>query len=872
MRRGSKPVIDWKTRVRSFVGTWPMWVAALALGSVLAGIAVGVWHPQTYDRENLPKGNVVTTPGGAPVTDITEENVHRQIFSNGEPAVSGNSPCPQGNVTSKLTTTVSADQSLVIASSLHVTVTGVLPAHPPLNLNDPNEMRMLAICFIATDADIKSINWSDGKLDADLDLSNGTVAWNDAIGWTDRFGYTNQLLKNTLSLGHSTLTVNVCEPHDEWDGAGGLHITTGGPRTICVPGADTTVLVRVKRPVEKLESTPFPTSQQTTDDYADSTWQFAGPMPPVTVTLNVPKNVTATSWLYWSRSRNFEMSFIHSWASVDLYYIADSSAIWLALIAAAVLLRGKQATGELLDPTRRLVLIVLAGLLLGFEIRALGYLMNNIGSGIIAVITWGLLAVAAGPKRLLPVIAVLSAAALTPFCWLAISPPGDEAISLILTEFCLAFVLLVVTAAWCVWTQIVTLFDLANLGPGTAIWHERYRQVIFCLVVAAFMFAVGFPIGEVLTIQASGVAGSVANNLIWSAGVAFRPALEWVSLLLAISYLAGYLISRPPGTIAAPRKRSWGGRVQWVRVCDRAVAAMLALILCLSAPWTNRFALDAVIPVWVLQFGILWLGFGLLTSSAGLRALRRRRNPRLTYLLQAATATPPNEATTSDGGAFEAVGVTPVATRDQKAGSRLLILGSQPGRLANARAAAQIASVIAIIPVAYLIWTTLANLGQLNTNTGILIVALVAILEFARWVVSGFVFGYLYPKLPGRIGPLKGLSFAAIWTLSCVGPLGVAQISGSNLAHETFYRIAQFALFAIVLAVLVDLNTVRSAGGTWRDLHKVYDLQNYAELAAAIAPAALLALTVAQQIMAGSGIQVAQTLVSGITSVLNGPG
>ena len=48
---------------------------------------------------------------------------------------------------------------------------------------------------------------------------------------------------------------------------------------------------------------------------------------------------------------------------------------------------------------------------------------------------------------------------------------------------------------------------------------------------------------------------------------------------------------------------------------------------------------------------------------------------------------------------------------DPEAGSRLLVLGSQPGRLANAKAAAQLASIIAIIPVGYLIWTTVPKAG-----------------------------------------------------------------------------------------------------------------------------------------------------------------
>ena len=243
------------------------------------------------------------------------------------------------------------------------------------------------------------------------------------------------------------------------------------------------------------------------------------------------------------------------------------------------------------------------------------------------------------------------------------------------------------------------------------------------------------------------------------------------------------------------------------------------MILCLSAPSTSRFAVG-FIPVWVLQFGVLWLAFTLLGGSVRARRSARRSDPRRARLLQAAIgATPANEPPTKPPDEqIHASGIG-VATNesDPKATSRLLTLGSQPGRLANAKVTAQFASIIAIIPVVFMVATTLSEFGdRLGTNTGFLIVALLAVLEFARWVVSGFVFGYVYGKLPGRIGPVKALSFAAIWVLSCVGPLVVAQVSGSDLAQQTIYRSAQFALFSIVLAVVVDLKAVGSAGGGWR--------------------------------------------------------
>jgi hypothetical protein len=91
---------------------------------------------------------------------------------------------------------------------------------------------------------------------------------------------------------------------------------------------------------------------------------------------------------------------------------------------------------------------------------------------------------------------------------------------------------------------------------------------------------------------------------------------------------------------------------------------------------------------------------------------------------------------------------------------------------------------------------------------------------------------------------------------------------GLDVSQQLIYRSAQFALFVIVLAVLIDLATIRSAGGSVRDLQKVYALQNYGQIAAAVAPALALAVTVVKELMAGSGLEVAQAFLNGISAVI----
>lgn len=881
MRLPSRPLLTWTAKLRSFAGTWSMWILIIAAGSVLAGMAVGQMPVPDDDTSHTVKPNIgsnsgslpgAETPGGAPGADISLERAHKDAFARTAMDSGYVQDCPlAANIVSDLVVTMDVDRSLLIASSMHLTATGVTPPNPPSDLNQwlqrPDGARVFAGCFIATDADINSIVWADGKLDANIDLK-----WNDNPHAP--IGYTNKVIETNLYKSNALLTVDMCAPHPEW--ASGLRLS-------CIIGAQSTVVVRVPQPLRNSISAPVPASQQFKDGYFETTWHFDGPMPRLNVVLDAPPGVLASSWLYWNRGHVVQMPALGS-ASIDWYYIFDSSAIWLALLTAAVLLRGKRSAARH-SSARRLILVVVAGLLLGVEIRGLGRLNEAYSNGLIVILCWALLAVAASGRRRAVAVLAISAVALIPFGWLALADElGTAMVQGLQVWFSIALLSLVTVAAWALWTQIRTVTALAGLDQDGSTWRQVYARLVDAIMVAAFMFGIGFPFGEIL---ASGdspfVLARLSSDLVWSTGLLFRAPLAWISLLLAISYLAGYLVERSTAA-RSPAWRRDGRKARWIRVANRAVAAILALLLSLSAPWTARFAIG-FLPVWILQFGVLWLAFSHLNASAPARRPARPHKPRRVRLLSAAIGTPPVEAMASAAPAAPRDGAPAVAAPhdapaavaaavkpNSRATGRLLALGPQPGQLANAKSAAQVAAVIAIVPVVYILWTALKQFGdQLNTSTEYLTVALLALVELVRWLVSGFLFGYLYRKLPGRIGPIKALSFAAIWVCSCLGPLVIAQISDSGVNQQVIYRSAQTALFSIILAVIIDLQTIRSANGTWRDLRKVYDLQNYGEVVAALAPAVLLVLTLAQQINAGSGEEVADTLLNGITSVLKGP-
>jgi hypothetical protein len=203
-------------------------------------------------------------------------------------------------------------------------------------------------------------------------------------------------------------------------------------------------------------------------------------------------------------------------------------------------------------------------------------------------------------------------------------------------------------------------------------------------------------------------------------------------------------------------------------------------------------------------------------------------------------------------------------------GHKLLQLGARETVFENAQLAAKHAAYLAVPLILYFVWTTLGELAnKLSLSLGALLIVIGLIAEAARWVITGFVFGYLYRRIPGHIGPVKALWFAGLWMLSGLAPTAIARGFTVDQTQEFVYRSAQLAVFVIALAVLIDFSTIKAAGGTWRDLRPVYAWQNYSEAVAATAPLALLVVTLAQQIQAGSGFEVAKSFLSGIQSVVH---
>ncbi len=790
-------------RVRSAVGrTWTFWVA---VASLFVAIAAG-WAQQP------PNDAVLLEPTG--------------------------DDCPHWEqLTATMTTTVRATDRVQLVNDLHLTMTGVTPANPLIdeNLRRPDIPNDFATCFIPHSAKIKSASWSDGTIDAVFELAPH-----------------DQTVSVELTPDHSSVVIDPCRPLDDlWIPA------------LCNADSSNTIVVRTQKPISTLLAVPFPTKIETGDGYVETSWRFTGSMPPLTLDLDVPFDVMATSWVDSPHGRYFAGPFAGSGITVDLQYVFSAVAFWLAIaVTAWVLRRTERGVRWWSRVNPRILLLGAAGVLLGFELTDFGNLTANIALGFVNVAVWAILSFAMAPRKWLPFVTATATAAWAILFYLAKTSTEQATVQALLLLYCALLLVLVGTGAWALWRQVRTTFSLTHVGNTVTSWQRLYGTVVQCLVVGAFMIAVGFPVGTVLNRGGYryDMAESLALNLTWSTGILFRAALAWTTLLVLVSFLVSYAVSHA------------------AHVYRPVMPAVMAVMLSLAAPWTDRISVSVVLglPVWLLQAGILYVAFNRLIKPRAMTPAAPTASN--SHLLKEATqqlehASNGHEQAQRTGARAAGSSETappprpPAAVR--RAQQRILALGPQRNRLENARSAAQVASILAIVPVVYLSWTTIGTLGgRLSDNTGMLIVALFAVLELVRWVVAGFTFGYFYTDLPGRIGPVKALTFSAIYIASCTAPLMLAQAIGHDFRHEALYRGAQFALFAIVLAVVYDLWSVRLRGGDWQELQRIYDLQSYGRVTAAVAPAVLLVITLAKQIAAGSGFDVADSLLGGITNVL----
>lgn len=681
-------------------------------------------------------------------------------------------------------------------------------------------------------AKLQKLDWANDVLTARITLPHGTYLLppDDPPPIGIDFG-----------AGDATLTVDPCRAEP-------------GTSIMCKPGSASTVQVtvanRFKPQSDRPSAVPIPAHiDETGDGPTTYQWIFDGPPRAVTSSIGLPPLTAAVDSLTTSGAQISAASTGDYEIRVNLNMLAFSMSAFLTLVFSAVALRSTGAG-------RPLVLLALAlALLAGLDIYRRTAGGTDIGHSVVAAIGWTLVISASSPSTKVKTAgASLLISALAGVALLEYTVGNAGLTSTVTITLAAACTALSVLGAIALWRLATTVFQLRSDDHDT---DFGFRSLVNVVGIVGLCTVIGYLAGTAwagvaLADQQGTIIGLVINFAQGSGAVAVRQ----LAGLTVVAFIVRKALSHndADGAISA-----------------RAMALMIAL----AAPWSANAGtfLVAILPMWLFQVFVLNTGINMLRMSHTVPAdlATVHSSELLAIAAGRSTRTPCHSLADEivlENGHTVAAAPEPVRISGTHAAELLLYRGLAANQLDNARRIATWGGYLAVVPVAYFLWTTLGEISSENLEFRVLTIVLALLVEAARWIVGGFAFGYLYRVLPGRIGPVKALWFTGLWALSAVIPTAIARGLDVDLTQQFIYRAAQFALFVIVLAVTADLLAIRAAGGGFRDLRSVYSLQNYGEVAAAVTPALLLALTLAQQIAAGSGFEVANAFLSGIGGVL----
>lgn len=774
-------------------------------------------------------------------------------FQNQTPAAAAGAlagkPCPTArDISSHAVVVVSEKGSRVdINSTLEVRLRNVDPPDP----DSAHPAGLVSTCLLPrAQASLQFLDWSKGSLTARLGLSPVAV-----VGARRPDDFWSPVIAETGSL-HSTLKVALCDQPgpNEFDLTG-----VYGEPLVCNRHSQTIIEVRVPTTPQTPNSLnppsfepapqPFPQHLERKDNNISYIWSFPGPPPttPVTVTINLPFQGFAAESLNrppLHLARHFNVRFFAYSLFPFLALLIGWLVLWRSLtgwrllgFALAVLVLGNLRLPEVPVLYKWEIGLTIAWWIVVLSVaRTWRWAVTGTVAAAIAC-----LALVLGDKPL-PRAAAVPAASLrlgnhTKF------PPAnaphhpDLLLTLLRVASAAAILVLVLTAVVALFHHLMKTFKLRN---DTRTTDYEFRNTVTCVGILGLSFMYWFDLHWLpksalpLDSLASGIADSVIKTSQWGGWPLAR-----AGALTVVAFLAVKLCS----------KKEWA---------NGAWALPAALMFGLAAPWSPNGD-DVVVAVlsgllWPLQALIICIGFRQIL----------KREASILFPSDIEGSHPAAERETSSSPPSP-----PVVNKDHLPAEVAGEAAVRGTALGSAYLAARQAGYLSVPLVLYFVWTTLGQLhDMLSADWGILIVFIGLVAEAARWVVSGFVFGFLYEKIPGKIGPAKAACFVGLWVLSCLVPTAIARGMAVDLTQQFIYRSAQFALFILILSVLIDHAAAKSAGRNWQDLRAMYSAQKYGEIVTVFAPAAFLTVTLAHQILTGSGWDVAESFLGGLNKVV----
>ncbi len=182
-------------------------------------------------------------------------------------------------------------------------------------------------------------------------------------------------------------------------------------------------------------------------------------------------------------------------------------------------------------------------------------------------------------------------------------------------------------------------------------------------------------------------------------------------------------------------------------------------------------------------------------------------------------------------------------------------LACGPGRSwrENARVALRYGSLIALAPIAYVVYVLLKHgVGHVfDPVTGLepLLVVVVLASQVALWFAAAYVFGCLFTWLPWGNGALKGF----VLSLPVIAGFALTELCSLYVGPTDWtFRAFEVLFFLSLLGLLMDLRTVRDAGLRWRDLFDLYQIRSLRFGIVNLAPLLVAGLGIYQEFRAGN--------------------
>lgn len=193
----------------------------------------------------------------------------------------------------------------------------------------------------------------------------------------------------------------------------------------------------------------------------------------------------------------------------------------------------------------------------------------------------------------------------------------------------------------------------------------------------------------------------------------------------------------------------------------------------------------------------------------------------------------------------------------------------RPSAAADAALAVKVAALLAIIPVGYFSFTTIASLSEASASV---FIASSIVGQLTGWLVIGVFYGMLSSRLPGQVGPFKALILAGGWFAVAI----VVSIANNGLhfpgGRAWIFAGLQFSLFLIAFSVIWDAlalnkNTVAE---TVRELRAAYHLEQAQAVALYAIPVLLALVALVQQVASGSGSDFVTSILNGASAAFGG--